>query len=69
MIELIKGKNIHETPERKRKIGIINFSTQTICKDKFKPKMHIEGILSGIFYNPGDEWHSFHILANKIPTL
>ena len=34
-----------------------------------KPKIHIDGIFSGIFYNPGDQWRSYKILKNEIPKV
>ena len=33
-----------------------------------KPRIHLEGLLSGIFYNDGEIWKSYRILAGNIPT-
>lgn len=52
-----------------RKIGIINFSSSVLNKDKMQPKIQIEGLLAGILYNPGDQWKSFRILKNDIPKV
>jgi len=45
-----------------RKIGLINFSVSTNNVDKLKPRIYFEGVVSGIFHNPGDHWVSYKIL-------
>lgn len=68
-INLLKSGEKEGIVLPKRKIGIINFSTSTLNQDRLQAKIHIDGLFSGIFYNPGDEWKSFKILKGEIPKV
>lgn len=58
----------HEKIKNNR-IGIINFSTSILNKNKLAPKINIEAIYLSIFYRNGDEWACYEILKNQIPTV
>lgn len=47
---------------RTKKIGIINFALSQLRTDFLKPKMHLIGLFTGIFFNQGDEWKTYNIL-------
>lgn len=54
-------------PKRK-KIAIINFALSQLRTDFVKPKMHLIGLFTGIFYNQGDEWSVYNALKGNYPT-
>lgn len=68
-INLLKSGEKEGIVLPKRKIGIINFSTSTLNQDRLQAKIHLEGLFSGIFYNPGDEWKAFKILRGEVPKV
>ncbi len=43
-------------------------SRSVLEPDKNKPKIHLLGLYSGIFYRRGDLWTSFNLLSGNIPS-
>ena len=44
-------------------------SRSVLDTDKNKPKIHLLGLYSGIFYRKGDRWTNFDLLRGNVPTV
>jgi hypothetical protein len=66
-INLLQGYNSPSTLTPSRKVAIINFASSVLTQDPFKPRINVDALIGGIFYNPGDSWKSFKILKGDVP--
>lgn len=66
-INLLQSYNPPCTLAPCRKIAIINFASSVLSHDPFKPRINLDALIGGIFYNPGDSWRSFRILKGDVP--
>jgi hypothetical protein len=57
-----------DTPQKIRHIAIINFSLSVTEPDKTAPKINLDCLFAGIFYQKGDKWKSYKILKGEIPS-
>jgi carbamoylphosphate synthase small subunit len=67
--EALHQENLLESTSISKKIAIINFSASVANLDRLKPKIHIEGLYTGQFYQFGDRWRSYRILNNDVPSV
>lgn len=66
---LLQGYNPPPTQTPSKRVAIVNFASSVLNQDPFKPRINVEALLGGIFYNAGDSWRSFRILKGDVPQV
>ena len=58
--------DIPQISMKDKKIAIMNFATSQLRNDQLKPRIHILGLLIGIFFD-NQNFDCFHILKGDVP--
>ena len=56
-----------EKPKKSLRIGIANFGTGVLKEDYYRPKVHLFGLIEGIWFG-NHNWSHFRILKEEFPT-